>query len=127
MITILICITLLSCGSNIDERIYGDWEVSNRFYQANYRVDNVDDKIMGKVLSYNDGTMKYKWDDKNPKYIFQNLKQKDTLLVDAISGATAKAENRNIEIQILHEDTLSTTIFINNHPQLEIWTRINTK
>ncbi len=119
----LLCLSFLSCMDKKDLRILGDWRVNNRFYQASYQIANTNGKLVGKVMQYNDGTTKYQWDNKNPRYLFKNLTSKDGVFVDGYSGATMKTDGFKIQIQVLHEDTLNTTLFTNHHPTSEIWIR----
>ena len=123
MIVIVAISLLLSCSEKVDETIKGNWKVENRFYEATYLVTSLGGKIVAKVLRYDDGTTKYHWDGNNPKYVFKNLKSKDGRLVDAVTGATTKNSKPNMEIKVLHEDTLNVITFFKNHSISEKWTR----
>lgn len=124
LIIAIIVLSYCACGEPVNPDVFGTWSAENRYYKADYQIREVGGKVVGEIIKYNDGTTRYKWEDDNPKYVFQNLKSKDGLLVDAISGASTKAENKNLELRMLHQDTIDATIFINNHPTSESWIRI---
>lgn len=123
LIVLGIYLCVCSCHEKTDPRIFGLWEVKNRFYHAIYQIKESDGKIVGEVRSYDDGTTSYTWDSTRPKYIIHDLKPKDGQYVDAITGATPKPENINLKLRVKHEDTLQATLFIHNHPTPEIWVR----
>lgn len=116
-------LVLASCGSYVDERIFGEWQSISKFHHIDYQIIKEEGKIKAKILSYNDGTTTYEWSLENPKYAFQNLKQEGDILVDAISGATSKELKKNMSVEVLNIDTLNIITYINNHPVPELWVR----
>jgi len=108
------------------EEILGVWKVENSFYKAVYKIENQGAKLLGKVLYYNDGTTILK-ETKTAKDIFlHDLKLKNDVYVDAISGAT-KTNSENLTIKIKHKDTLEVTSYIQHKPLIELWTRKQNK
>ena len=108
----------VSCAQKPTELI-GVWEVNTPYHKAVYSIEEYEDNIVGKIKYYNDNTFVYK-ESGTPKDIFlHKLKRKDSLYIDAISGAT----NTNHEwvIQQKHLDTLEVTQYIHNKPLQEVW------
>lgn len=58
----------------------------------------------------------------NKDIFLNNLKFKNDVFVDAISGAT-QTNSENLTIKIKHKDTLEVTSYIRHKPLVEIWTR----
>ena len=121
IITVSILISLFACRQKVDNTIFGTWHFQSKYYTGTFKIIEEQNTIKGQVLNYDDGTSKYKWNDENPKYIFQNLKYKNNQFIDGISGATKKASmSPAITIKILHQDTLEV---VNNY-SVEKWIRL---
>lgn len=121
-IILSLLILLTACSTKIDERIFGTWNVQSNFYKATYKIEKQGEKLIGKVLYYNDDTTVLH-ETKTDKDIFlHDLKYKNNVYVDAISGAT-KTTSENLTIKIKHKDTLEVTSYINKKPLVENWTR----
>lgn len=118
---ILILIFLVGCSTQIDNRILGTWKVQNSFYRATYKIEKAGEKLIGKVLYYNDDTTILKETGTDKDIFLNNLTYKNDAFVDAISGETIT--QKNISITIQSNDTLAVTKYIHNKPLTEIWTR----
>lgn len=117
-----IFIILTSCSTQIDKQIIGIWQVQSKFYKATYKIETQDNRLIGKVLYYNDGTT-ILYETGTDKDIFlKNLKYKNNSYIDAVSGAT-KTTSESLIIKIKHKDTLEVTSYIRHQPLIEIWTR----
>lgn len=115
-------VLLTACSTQIDKRVLGTWNVQSNFYKATYKIEKQGEKLIGKVLYYNDDTTVLH-ETKTDKDIFlHDLKYKNNVYVDAISGAT-KTTSENLTIKIKHKDTLEVTSYINKKPLVENWTR----
>ena len=123
LISLIVITIIFSCSEKVDEKIIGNWTVESRFYQATYLITSLGGNTVGKVMNYDDGTTRYRWEGQNPKYIFKNLKSKKGRLVDAVSGATTKNSKPNLEIKVMHEDTLNVITYFKNHSISEKWIR----
>ncbi|WP_299552368.1 hypothetical protein [Seonamhaeicola sp.] len=121
---IIILFSMSSCSNGI-KNLYGTWNVKSNHYKATYLILNENDSVKAKVLYYNDGTSIYKESEHKSYYVFENLKPKGALYVDAISGATIKDTNKNSSIRIIHKDTIEVTTYIMHRPLKETWKRIN--
>lgn len=123
-IFLLFPIIMVSCQRQEDPLV-GKWKVNSKFYSATYQISEAGNELNGLVLSYNDGTSKYKQGDEKQYFVFTGLKKESELqYVDGISGATSKKDApKSIEIKQINKDTLEVTTFIMNKPLTEIWTR----
>lgn len=121
-ISAVLLILLLGCSSKIDERVIGVWQVQSKFYQATYRIEKEGKKLIGKVIYYNDDTTILKKTDTDKDIFLSNLKYKDDIYINAISGAT-QTNSESLTIKIKHKDTLEVTSYIRHKPLVEIWTR----
>lgn len=121
--TLLSLIVLLTaCSTQIDKRVLGTWNVQSNFYKATYKIEKQGKKLIGKVLYYNDDTTVLH-ETKTDKDIFlYDLKYKNEVYVDAISGATNTVSEK-LAIKVKHKDTLEVTSYINKKPLIENWTR----
>lgn len=120
---ILVMLFAFSC-QNAGKDLHGEWRVNSKFYSSSCMIFEEDHRLKGLILSYNDGTTRYQHDGSTTRYLFENLKKKDGVFVDAISGATVKAgEQPAISIEQKSKDTLAVTTYIMNHPLTEMWTR----
>ena len=113
---------LAACSTQIDKRIFGTWNVQSNFYRATYKIEKHGKKIIGKVLYYNDDTTVLNKTNTDKDIFLHDLKYKNNVYVDAISGAT-KTTSENLTIKIKHKDTLEVTSYINKKPLIENWTR----
>lgn len=112
----------ISCNSNHD--LDGYWKVDSDFYKATYHIQEVDNQTKAHIVSYNDGTTKYTSETRPNQFLFNNLKKKDDVYVDAISGATKTSSKGNTNhIRIKHKDTLEVTTYLMNKPLTEFWIR----
>ena len=103
----------------------GLWKVDSKFYKATCEIVEEANTLKGLVIYYNDDTTVYRYEEGQPKkYFFNNLKEKDSVYVDAIAGAT-KTENSNevVTLNLLSKDTLEVTTHIMQKPLKEIWVR----
>lgn len=123
-LAILTWITIYGC-SRIDERIYGDWCTTSNYYRACYNISRVNDKIVGKVLTYDDGTSNYSFNKENPKYVFKQLIYRNEKFADGVSGATStKEESATTTIKVINLDSIEVqTKLSKNHTTKEIWIR----
>lgn len=123
--SVLIILSMLfSCSNDDAEQLYGTWRVDSKFYKAKYEILEVEDEVKAKIKYYNDDTTVIKEDVANPRYILNNLLQKENVFVDAVSGATTSNEHIT-EIKPKHKDTLEVITYLMNKPLKELWIRIN--
>lgn len=118
--------TLLFSCEQETTHLLGKWKTNSNYYSAVYQIEKIGDDFQAQILSYNDGTTKYKFDGQNPKFLFTNLQEnKNKYFVDGTSGAT-KTENikPKYEIACIGNDSLKVTSFLLNKPLTEIWTRL---
>ena len=126
--TILVILILSSC-SNKGQELLGVWNADSKFYSATYKVYKDGGKLKAMALYYDDGTTHYKYikGKNNKMYLFENLKPKGNVYVDAVSGATKKATPEQLTIKVLDQDTLAVTSYIMHKPLTEKWFRKNNK
>ena len=108
----------LFCSKKPKELI-GKWQVKSPHYKAIYSIEEDNNKIVGKVNYYNDGTYVYRAKGTNKDIFLHEIKQKDGLYIDAISGATIT--KKELVIKQKNEDTLEVTTYIRNKPLKELW------
>ena len=87
IILFAILIIAFSCAKK-ENPLLGKWKVDSKFYKATYHILESNDSVQGKVLYYNDDTTIIREVDGKDYYVFKNLKEKENVYVDAISGAT---------------------------------------
>lgn len=121
-ILIFLLLIAVACSSKIDERILGTWQVKSRYHQATYKIEKQGKKLVGKLLYYNDNIKVLEATNTDKDIFLKDLKNKNDVYVDAISGATITGK-KNIEIRIKSNDTLAVTRYIMNQPLKEFWTR----
>ena len=117
---------IFSCSSQkgLNDDLFGTWIVSSKFYKATCEILKEDGQVKGKILFYDNGTLRHYHSKNKPYYFFQNLIEKDQIYVDAVSGATqTKLDNTNLTIEVIHKDTLKVTTFIQKQPIQEFWIR----
>lgn len=113
-------IFIIGCNLKIDNRILGTWKVQSNYYDATYKIEKQGKKLIGKVIYYNDGTTILR-ETKTQKDVFlKNLKYKNNIFIDAVSGAT-KTNSNYVSIKVNHKDTLEVTSYIMNKPLIEFW------
>ena len=122
---ILFVTTLFACSQsyqNVD--ISGTWLCKDKFHSAKYEVFlDEEQEYKGLVLSYNDGTSKYKYDSLNEFFIFEKLRsEKGHYAVDGISGATNKT-NADLEIHPISDDSLEVKRLVGETQVREYWVR----
>lgn len=115
---IFIMIILNSCQSKTD-KILGEWKVISLNYKAKYSFVKEDGETKARVMSYNDGTSRYKWDTNMKWYLSQNIEESDGHFVDATSGATNTTEN--ISFHLIKEDTMLVKFMSYNQIVQEVW------
>jgi hypothetical protein len=115
-------IILMGCSTQIDKRVLGIWNVQSSFYKATYKIEKKGKKIIGKLLYYNDDTTVLHKTNTDKDIFLHDLKYKNDVYVDAISGAT-KTTSKSLTIKIKHQDTLEITSYIRHQPLIETWTR----
>ncbi len=104
------------------KEILGTWKVNSLFYKATYKIEKQNKRLIGKVIYYNDGTTILNKTGTEKDIFLTNLKYKNNVYVDAMSGAT-QTTSKNLIIKIKHKDTLEVTSYIGNKPLVEIWTK----
>ena len=104
------------------KEILGVWNVQSKFYKATYKIEKENKKLVGKVIYYNDDTTILRETGTKKDIFLNDLKYKNDVFVDAISGAT-QTNSENLTIKIKHKDTLEVTSYIRHKPLVEIWTR----
>lgn len=114
---------IIACSTKIDQRIVGIWSVQSKFYKGTFKIEKTGKKLVGKVLYYNDDTTILKETGTEKDIFLHDLKMKDDVFIDAVSGATTHTENLTIKIK--SKDTLEVTTYIMKKPLVEIWTRNN--
>lgn len=118
----LIAFIFLSCQSTIDSDILGVWNVQSDFYRAKYKIEQRGNKLVGALLYYNDDTKELKATHTDQDIFLKNLKKKNGLYIDAISGATI-TNHSQMEIVIKSKDTLEVSTHIMNEVLKEYWIR----
>lgn len=123
-LAILLLLFAVSCKDTIDP-LEGEWEVRSRFFKARYEILREDDQLKGLVLFYDDGTTKYRYDGTKRHYAYQNLVKKDSVYVDAVSGATQVKEDHKMidHIKMIGNDTLEMVSYMMNKPIVDVWVR----
>ena len=119
---VLFLMFLFAFCTTAPKEILGIWQVQSNFYRATYKIEKQGKKLIGKVLYYNDDTTILNETGTDKDIFLSDLKYKDDVYVDAISGATNTTEE-GISIKIKHKDTLEVTSYIRHKPLVEIWTR----
>ena len=124
-VTILLLV-MISCTDK-NQELLGVWNVESSFYSATYNILEEDGDLKALALYYDDGTTHFKYQEGKTKkmYLFENLKFKNHNYVDAISGATKKANPEQLTLKVLDKDTLSVTTYIMHKPLTEKWIRKN--
>ncbi|WP_460219267.1 hypothetical protein [Psychroserpens sp. MEBiC05023] len=123
-VLLFILLVAFSCAEK-ENPLLGKWEVDSKYYRAIYNIIKSNDSVKGKVLYYNDDTTIIRESDGKDYYIFMDLKEDEGIYVDAISGATKSNDIKpNIELNLIHLDTLDVTTYIRNKPLKEIWIRV---
>lgn len=118
----LLFFIFLSCQSTIDSDILGVWNVQSDFYRAKYKIEQRGNKLVGALLYYNDDTKELKATHTDQDIFLKNLKKKNGLYIDAISGATI-TNHSQMEIVIKSKDTLEVSTHIMNDVLKEYWIR----
>ena len=119
---ILLIALAFSFCSKAPKEIMGFWVVQSSFYKATYKIEKENKKLVGKVIYYNDDTTVLHETGTEKDIFLTNLKYKNDVFVDAVSGAT-QTNSENLTIKIKHKDTLEVTSYIRHKPLVEIWTR----
>ncbi|MDT7832618.1 hypothetical protein RQM59_09515 [Flavobacteriaceae bacterium S356] len=118
LIFYLLLLALISC-SNSPKELAGIWEVKSPFYKAIYSIEDQNDKMVGKILYYNDDTYIYRETGTKKDVFLHQLEKKGDLYIDAISGATIS--KKGITLKLIGKDTLEVTSYIRNNPLKEFW------
>lgn len=121
-IVILLVLIYFGCNSTFDKDILGVWNVQSDFYQAKYKIEQKGNRLVGALLYYNDDTKELKATHTDKDIFLKNLKKKNGIYVDAISGATIM-DHSHLELVIKSRDTLEVSTHIMNQRLKEYWTR----
>lgn len=123
MIVGIVISILMGCGSKPE--ILGTWKVDDGFYKATYRIEMVNEKIATEVLSYDDGTTRYKKSDES-HFLFNDLQKKGDryVEVDGVTGATTTSDENTPGLKLVNDSTLEVTRYIMEHATVETWNRI---
>jgi len=119
----LLLLLLISCSKKPKELI-GVWEVKSLFYKATYCIEDKDDKIIGRIIYYNDGTYIYKETGTEKDIFLHKIEKKSGLYIDAISGATIT--KKETTMKLVGKDTLEVISYIKNRPLKEYWIKKRT-
>lgn len=114
---------LFGCNS-IDSDLYGTWEVHSPHYSSTCKIEKVDRKVRGKIITYDDGTSKIDASSGKSQFLFVDLQKKDDLYVDGMTGATKSSDDPLMSIEIRSSDSIEVTTYHNKKPLTELWTRI---
>lgn len=125
VILTLSLLTFLACRHS-GTALVGHWKVHSQFYQSTCQIYEDGRYLKGLILSYHDGTSTYHHAEESQRFLFENLKEKDGVYVDGISGATTMADDETplLSIELKSKDSLLVTTYIMNQPQTELWTRL---
>lgn len=118
----------ISCKKS-NKEIVGVWNVDSKFYSATYKIHNKGDNLVAQALYYNDGTTLYKFPNKSNKkiYLFENLKKKKSVYIDAVAGETKTNMVNHAQLKATHKDTLEVTTYVMRYPLIEKWIRKENK
>ena len=114
----LLILLFLSCSKNPKELV-GIWTVKSPHYRAIYSIEEYNCNVVGKIKYYNDDTYVYKETNTEKDIFLHKIKRKDSIYIDAISGATIT--KNKLTIKQKNEDTLEVTTYIRNKPLKEFW------
>ena len=116
------CLFFAFCTKK-EHPIVGLWNVQSNYYKATFKIASEKNKLVGKVIYYNDDTT-ILHETRTEKDIFLfNLKETDNnTYIDAVSGAT-ETKKHTTSISIKHKDTLEVTTYISKKPLTETWIR----
>ncbi len=101
------------------KELIGIWEVKSPHYRATYAIEEYNNRIVGKIQYYNDDTYVYKGTGTEKDIFLHKIKRKDSVYIDAISGATMT--KKDLVIKQKSPDTLEVTTYIRNKPLKEFW------
>lgn len=114
---------LMLCCTKQEHKIIGEWKVLSNFHRAIYNIELLDNKLVGRVIYYNDDTTELRATNTNSDLFLFDLKsQNNNTYVDAISGETT-LNNHATTLEVIHKDTLITTTYYQKKPIKEIWIR----
>ncbi|CAM1345655.1 hypothetical protein [Tenacibaculum amylolyticum] len=119
---LIVILGSIGCSKISDTNILGIWQVQSPYYKATYAITHTKEKLVGKVIYYNDGTTILHETGTAKDIFLKNLKYKNGMYVDAISGAT-KTTGNTTQLLVKHRDTLLVTNYVHHKPLTEIWTR----
>lgn len=118
---LLTCSLFIFCSKK-EHKIIGLWNVKSNYYKATYKIEQQSNKLVGRVIYYNDGTTVLH-ETKTDKDLFLfDLKLKKDTYIDAVSGAT-NTKKQTTSIKLKHNDTLEVTSYIMKKPLIETWIR----
>lgn len=117
-----VIITVSACAKK-ENPMLGLWKVDSKFYKASCQILEENDEVKGLVLYYNDDTTVYRYkegEDKN--YFFKNIKEKNDMYIDAVSGATkTEKSSESVTLNLISKDTLEVTTYMMKKTIKEIW------
>lgn len=114
---------LISCSKKPKELI-GTWQVKSPYYRAIYGIEEQDQKIIGRVVYYNDDTYVYRETGAKKDFFLRDIQKKGSLYIDAYSGATIT--KKNLTMKLKGKDTLEVISYIKNKPLKEFWIKKQT-
>lgn len=123
-ISLLLLLLVASCADTKDP-LEGEWEVRSRFFKARYEILKEDNQLKALVLFYDDGTTVYNYDGTKRHYAYQNLRKKEDIYVDVVSGATKHKESDTMtdHIRMIGNDSLQMITYMMNKPIIDVWVR----
>lgn len=125
LIGLFIATLFISCSQK-EEGLSGRWAVKTAYYTAQYEIVETEDGYNCRVLSYDDGTHKYKQGDACPRYLFKNIAlSSGTRQTDGNTGPTkTHKKHQDFELNLLSKNSLEVTTLISGKKRVEIWKRI---
>lgn len=114
----LLLMLLISCSGKPKELI-GIWQLDSPYYRATYAIEEQDEKIIGRILYYNDDTYVYTETGTQKDIFLHQIAKNDSIYIDALSGATIT--KKEITMRLIAKDTLEVTSYIKNKPLKEFW------
>lgn len=112
----------IGCSKITEAKILGVWQVKSPYYKATYEITHTKDKLVGKVIYYDDGTTILHETGTAKDIFLKNLHYKNGMYIDAVSGATNTTE-KTTKLIMKHRDTLQVRSYVHHKPLTEIWTR----
>ena len=122
LLILLVGALAASCSHN-PEAVLGVWNVTDPYYSASYEIAEENGKLVAVVLRYNDGTQRYTSNGTQVNYLIRDLAWRDSVYVDATTGATNTSASNSICIEPVHADTLEVHYPAGRSTTTERWIR----